>query len=83
MNDTATNHGTEDGTMANTPADQGAKAARADDAMAESMRKRMKEALRELMGKFDAYRTDWVLCHGDADGFDEWFRAEVLTIKAR
>lgn len=35
------------------------------------------EAFKELMEKFNDYRTKWISHHGSDEGFNEWFTKQV------
>lgn len=36
------------------------------------------KALKELMKQYDAKRSEWIILHGDDEGFDDWFTAQVI-----
>jgi hypothetical protein len=40
------------------------------------------EAIRELMAVYDTNRAEWVKRFGTPDGFDAWFRRQVMPAKA-
>jgi len=43
--------------------------------------KEMRDAVKELMNKYNDWKTKWVGVHGSTDGFDAWFTAQVNRAK--
>ena len=39
------------------------------------------EIVREIMEAYNKYRAWWMLKHGTAEGFDDWFRKKTAEVK--
>ncbi len=35
------------------------------------------EAIKELMDKYNEYRTKWIAFHGNDKGFNDWFSTKI------